>query len=136
MNAQVKKFMHAYHAVTTLHLHVDVDRVWQGCMELCVSPDRGGVRLWAIRSQLVARGNASRCLDWLLGLAAKYSVVVRGRAARFEHDGLSNTVLKAWYARHGFKVRRDGCMKYTPPQKKARRTKNVHTLRRKPSGRQ
>ena len=52
-------------------------------------------------------GAGTAALNMLTALADKHSVTLEGIASKYGGKGISNTQLKAWYARHGFTVTRD-----------------------------
>jgi GNAT superfamily N-acetyltransferase len=57
-----------------------------------------------ITSRRHGKGYGSECLDWLVGLADKYSVGITGWVQANGDEHLTFGQLKAWYSKRGFTV--------------------------------
>jgi hypothetical protein len=57
-----------------------------------------------ITSRRHGKGHGSECLDWLIGLADKYSVSFTGYVEPNCDRHLTLDQLKAWYSRRGFTI--------------------------------
>jgi GNAT superfamily N-acetyltransferase len=104
----VATFIEAFASSTAVHPFRPSLRVWQltACFEISVHAGR--VSLDFVQALFKGHGDGSRALDWVVGLAREHEVTPDGRVQRCGTDGLSKAALRAWYARHGFHVRRDG----------------------------
>lgn len=61
------------------------------------------------------RRYASAALKWVTALARKHQCKISSYIQPFDaQPRLSKRALRAWYRRHGFRVRRDDTMEYRP----------------------
>lgn len=112
-----ESFWSAFEAGTAPHPFAGVFRVWAGRVVFEVKPLRrelwrADVSLSCIQSLEPGKGDGSRALDWFLGLARAHGAIVTGSVQRVGKSGLTDRELRAWYKRHGFKVARNGDLKF------------------------
>ncbi len=98
------KFMQEFESGTAPHQKTRHLRLWEHKAEFEVGVAGSSVRLGYIGSIHVGRGHGTRALRWLLNLADKHGVEVRGSIHRVGREGLSERELKLWYRRHGFEI--------------------------------
>lgn len=79
-------------------------RIWGNKATFEVSVFNGSVRLGYIGTISLGKGHGPRALLWLLNLANKHGVEVKGTIHRVGREGLSERALRLWYTRHGFNV--------------------------------
>ena len=101
-------FMAEFNAGTTAHPFAPFMRVWQNAVSFEVKVFSGAIRLGCIQTLAAGKGNASKALDWLVALARKHGVDVRGDVKPLGTAGLGSRALRDWYKRHGFSVKQDG----------------------------
>lgn len=106
----MKAFYEAFLAGTEPHPFLKLQRVWRGraCFEAKVWD--GKVWLDFIQALYPGEGDGSAALKWFLALADEHRVDIHGYVKRVGDRGLTASQLRAWYRRHGFKVKRNGDM--------------------------
>lgn len=97
-------FMQDFEKGTTQHPSSPHLRLLEKKASFEVSVFGGAVRLSYIGVLSVGKGGGTRALRWLLALADKHGVEVRGTIHRVGREGLSARALRLWYGRHGFKI--------------------------------
>lgn len=102
--AHMTAFMAEFSALTDLHPTSKHLRIWQGKVAFEVSIFQSEIRFSFIGSYQMNKGFGSEALNWLITLAKKHGVTIKGTAHRVGPDGLTLKQLKLWYARHGFKI--------------------------------
>lgn len=107
----ISTFFDAYKDATIPHPMHPLRRVWElaGVFELSIGTGPvAHVQLDFIQALFKGQRQGSAALDWLVALAREHDVDVRGHVQRCGTEGLKQGALRAWYARHGFKVGRHG----------------------------
>lgn len=101
--AELAEFMQDFESGTALHPTSRHLRVWGNKAAFEVSIFNGVIRLSYIGTTSLGKGHGTRALRWLLELADKHGVEMRGTIHRVGREGLSERELRLWYVRHGVK---------------------------------
>ena len=104
VSIKLNRFMDDFHAQTFAHPMARHLVVWQNRAVFEVKPFGGAIYLDFIQALEIGNGDGRQALQWLLALAKKNDVLIKGSVKRIGELGLTQRDLKTWYRRNGFIV--------------------------------